>query len=178
MINAQQVITKDGFTLKPLAVEDRQLYVRLYTDPDVMKWIGPPVTEQRANFLFQQALTSEKCSTYYYWVVFNAAGDKAGLTAFIMQSQTVAEFGLMLLPEFCFKGYSVPVLSGLINFGFGHWQLTQVVARHQSNNLAAPALLKRLRVQKVSDDADYWFWQLEQSQWAELNTQPPYLKSE
>lgn len=170
----QQRISHNGFGLTPLALDDRQLYIQLFTDPDVMRLIAPPLSEGKASFLFQRALNNEICSTYYYWVVRNSDGDKVGLAAFILQPEKVAEFGLMLLPEFCFKGYSVPILSGLINFGFRQWQLDKVFAKHQSNNLAASGLLKRLKMFRVSGKGDYWFWQLEQNRWAELNLQPPF----
>lgn len=140
-----------------------------------MQYIAPPLGIETADLLFQQALKPKLGSDYYYWSVSGADGAVLGIAALITQQPGSAEFGLMLLPEYCFKGYSVPVLSGLINFGFHQWKLDKVVAKHQSNNLAAPGLLRRLSVQRVKEDGEYWFWQLDRKYWATLNKQPPYL---
>lgn len=175
MRREQRPIKHQGFELLPLSSNDRQLYCCLFTDPFVMQYIAMPLAEDRANLLFGQALKPKPESKYYYWTVCSADGTQLGIAAFVMQEQGVAEFGLMLLPEFCFKGYSVPILSGLINYGFTEWRLDAVVAKHQDNNRAAPGLLRRLKVQKLRHEAGYCFWQLERKYWVDLRRQPPYL---
>lgn len=170
----QQVFTHNGFELAPFTPDDLQLYIRLVSDPEVMQHIGPTISEQKAELFFQEILEHKIQQNYYYWSVRNSSGNKVGLAALISEETGVAEFGLMLLPEYCFKGYSVPVLSGLINFGFRQWNLNKVTAKHQSSNLAAPGLLKRLSVKWVSTDDGYWFWQLERADWLELKLKPLY----
>lgn len=171
----QRSIRHQGFELTPLDSGDRTLFIGLFNDPMVMQYIGTPLTDKKATRLFQQALTPKSDSVYYYWSVSVADGTKVGIAALITQQQGVAEFGLMLSPEFCFKGYSVPILSGLINFGFRQWRLDTVVAKHQINHLASARLLRRLSVQRVSSDGEYWYWQLDRNYWVELNQRSPYL---
>jgi RimJ/RimL family protein N-acetyltransferase len=171
----QQVLTHNGFELVPFMPDDLQLYIRLVSDPVVMQHIGPAISEQDAERFFREILEHKIQQNYYYWSVRNSSGNKVGLAALITEEAGVAEFGLMLLPEYCFQGYSVPILAGLINFAFMQWHLNKVTAKHQIGNVAAPGLLKRLSVKQVSIEDVYWFWQLDRADWLELKLKPPYI---
>lgn len=170
----QQVFTHNGFELTPFTPDDRQLYIRLVSDPAVMQYIGPTISEQDAERFFKEILEHKIQQNYYYWSVRHSCDNKVGLAALITEETGVAEFGLMLLPEYCYKGYAVPVIAGLINFAFMQWHLNKVISKHQSSNLAATSGLKRLSIKRVSIEDGYWFWQLDRADWLELKLKPPY----
>lgn len=162
-----------GFTLVPLQQNDSQLFLQLFGCSKVMQQIGPVLTEAEALALFEKVLAAGE-KGYLYWVVWNSAGQQVGLAALTLVPPASAEFGLMLFPEFFFQGYSVPVLSGLINYGFNQLALESVVAKHQISTTAAPGLLKRLFIRYQFSRDGYMHWSLNRVEWQELTQQPPY----
>ncbi|WP_337878688.1 GNAT family N-acetyltransferase [Rheinheimera sp.] len=169
----QQPIEHLGFRLAPLTRADESLFIALFSCAEVMQQIGPVLTEADALALLEKVLAAGR-QGYLYWVVWNPQGQQVGLAALTLVPPASAEFGLMLFPEFFFKGYSVPVLSGLINYGFNQLGLEAVVAKHQISTAAAPGLLKRLFIRYQFSRDGYMHWCLSRAQWQELTQQPPY----
>lgn len=170
----QAVIRANGFTLTPLAEGDMQLFVSLHTNPDVMKLIGPCLSVEKAAQLFVHTLQAKTDRTYYYWRLENALSQQVGVVALMRQPGDMVEMGMVLLPEFMAKGYSVPVLAALIEFGCHVWRVAGILAKHRPDNLAAPRLLRRLSFEFGHNDGEFWHWQLPKPQWRQLSGQAPY----
>src|SRR3546814_12602782 len=90
-----------GLRLRPLAPSDEDLYCRLYTDPGVMRHVGPPLARGAASCAFgsllrQQAIDPPRSR---HWVlVSREAGGALGLMAWLPEpgDPGSAEVGVLL----------------------------------------------------------------------------------
>ncbi|WP_337840835.1 GNAT family N-acetyltransferase [Rheinheimera sp.] len=172
MERIQQQIRHAGLCLTPLCQDDNELFIELFTNTDVMKHIAPVMTQFEADELFKKALRCD--SSAYYWSVSSDNDSGMGITALISTADDRAEFGLMLLPEYCNKGYSVPVGAALINFGFSVWGLEGVDVKHRISNKAVPAFLTRLHIEYSNEQNGFGYWIMRRSRWQQYSAIYPY----
>lgn len=87
--------------IRPLADGDEQLYLDLYTSPQVMAFIGPPLELDKARHSFQIALRLNAEAPFKrLFLTICVQGQPIGLCAVNQWNarQATAEIGLMLLP--------------------------------------------------------------------------------
>lgn len=102
------VIQTPRLTIRPLAQGDEQLYLDLYTSPQVMAFIGPTLDIEKARHSFQIALRlNAKVPFKRLFLAICFQNQPVGLCAINQWSavQATAEVGLMLLPCGQGQGY-------------------------------------------------------------------------
>ena len=95
------VIQTPRLLIRPLAQGDEQLYLDLYTSPQVMAYIAPPLDANQAKHSFQIALRlNAKVPFKRLFLAICVQGKAIGLCAVNQWNaqQATAEIGLMLLP--------------------------------------------------------------------------------
>lgn len=95
--------------IRPFIPEDQQLYLDLYTNTEVMAFIGPPLDIEKARKSFQIALrlnAKEPFRRLFLAICFD--GQPIGLCAVNQWSTALAtaEIGLMLLPAWQGQGFA------------------------------------------------------------------------
>lgn len=107
-VAANFVIQTTRLFIRPLKVEDEQLYLDLYTSPAVMAFVGPPLDLEKAKNSFQIALRlNTKVPFKRLFLAICLNDQPIGLCAvnqWCAQLAT-AEIGLMLLPRGQGQGY-------------------------------------------------------------------------
>lgn len=111
------VIQTPRLLIRPLAAEDQQLYLDLYTNPATMRFISPAFANQKALESFRIAVRlNQKAPFKRLFLAILEQGEAAGICA-ISQWQAedaTVELGLMLKQPWHANGYAVESFSALI----------------------------------------------------------------
>lgn len=176
-MNAPLEIMSQRLLLRPMVAGDRDLYVRLYSDPMVMRHIATPrsVTEADASFDRACALQHDLQQSQHQdlqhdqpafpprWIAeLRETGQGIGLLCLIADTgSSTAETGVMLLPEAQRRGLAAEALATLVRAAFERgW--AAMWARHAPANQAMARVLAGLgfEAEAFGDDGDCR-WRLE-----------------
>lgn len=163
-----EVIFHAEFSLVPLAKGHEELLVELYTDAKVMAKIAPPYSREKAEAAFEQLSNPEAKNPSYLWVITQTKSPTIYLGVAALQcAELGAELGIMLLPPWCNKGFSVAVLAGVLDYAFNAWPLERVWAKHQISNEAVVCILTSLFFECLSTENGLLHWELRKEHWLE-----------
>jgi [ribosomal protein S5]-alanine N-acetyltransferase len=116
--------------IRPLAPADETLYAELYSDPETMKYIGAPLTRQRAVRSFRKLLGSAPtpAAGLVLTIVERATGAAIGLCSVqnIDLSSSTAEAGIILRAQARSRGYSREGLGAVVAHAFRILHLREV----------------------------------------------------
>ncbi|HEY5613788.1 MAG TPA: GNAT family N-acetyltransferase [Lysobacter sp.] len=140
--------------LRPLKSGDEALYRQLYTDPEVMRHIGAPMTVEAARRSFRIAcrVATRDGASAERWVVLELGSPAAiGLLGLIPGESGAdeAEIGLMLLAERQRRSVAVAVIGAVADrlfhpLGEDAFDFQALQTRHAPANVAAMRLMSRL----------------------------------
>ncbi|WP_162823843.1 GNAT family N-acetyltransferase [Lysobacter sp. TY2-98] len=151
--------------LRPI---DADLFRRLYTCPQVMESVGPPLTVEEANDAFVRACTHNAGDSpgHRFWTV-ERAGEKVGIVA-LVRSEASGEIGLLLTPEAWTGNYSRPVLRRVINHCFRAMSLDEVVAESKDGirERVSRRLLSDFPFERIAAATGRARWRLTREAWA------------
>jgi RimJ/RimL family protein N-acetyltransferase len=111
------VITTSRLLIRPLAEQDLQLYLDLYTNAETMVFVGEALQAEKAKNSFQIALRlNAKTSFKRLFLTIVEQGRCAGLCAINQWNSETAqvEVGIMLLRPWHGQGYATEALAALI----------------------------------------------------------------
>ena len=131
--------------MRPLGEGDEELFCRLYTDPETMRFIGPPMTPERAARSFRKALNmlrKQPIEWVFVVVVDKSTGNRLGICGIPAFSDTAQrlEVGMMLLAEARARGFSEEGLAGLIDHLFSILPVEEVWVEYSPEHTAAERL--------------------------------------
>lgn len=127
--------------MRPLSAEDNALYVRLYTDEETMRFIGPPLTPERASSSFRKALAGMvhgPIERLFLTVVEKASNTAVGVCSlqnFDAQRRSV-QAGLMLVAGARALGYSKESFTGLIPQVFAQLPVDELWVQFAADHVA------------------------------------------
>lgn len=120
---------------------DWPLFLALHDDRQVMNFISDPLDEETIRrHYFEPRLRSWQpgCKHWLCLVISEkTTGIPIGVTGFIERSDSIAEVGFILKPEFQRKGYGSESLKDIIQFALTHYQYHKLVATVTSGNEAS-----------------------------------------
>ena len=111
------VITTSRLLIRPLAEQDLQLYLDLYTNAETMVFVGEPLPQEKAINSFQSALRiNAKTPFKRLFLTIVEQGRCPGLCAINQWNSETAqlEVGIMLLRPWHGQGYATEALAALI----------------------------------------------------------------
>lgn len=127
--------------VRPMAAGDEALYRRLYSDPEVMRHIGTPLTAEAAARAFAAALqlAIQPDPRLRVWVLLErASAGGVGILALIGRaSEEALEWGAMLLPRGQGRGFAVEANAALLDRLFATTGISLVWCRSSERNEAA-----------------------------------------
>jgi RimJ/RimL family protein N-acetyltransferase len=136
----------------PLSSKHKGYFCRLYQDPAVMRYIALPLSHERAEKTFQQALQGNTTIpfTCLTWCLFergaNTIGNFIGNQGLIWKSlqQDVCDAGIMLDSSAFGKGFAAEGMGALVDFAFNHLGLNRINCQLNADNLASKGFLVNL----------------------------------
>lgn len=132
--------------LRPLGEADRALFCRLYTDPELMRHIGPPLSEADAARRFRAACRRNRdpALRQWIWVLAEAhAQSDIGLLGLTRQGDA-AEIGALLPLPWQGQGYAAEAIAALVEHAFTLPGLARLFTRHRGDHAAAAGLMRKL----------------------------------
>lgn len=142
------VLTTSRLEMKPIERGDWPLFLKLYQNDGVMKFIGDRETPAQIRYRFDQRLGNwDKYSDFWLCLVIRerATDEAVGLTGFFpdWRPYQQAEVGFMLLPEYQGKGYGQESLNEVVKFAFKFCGFHRLQANVLEGNFASRNLLER-----------------------------------
>lgn len=157
----KKIIESERLYLKEYSKDDVQLLFQLNSDPDVMKYIGPPRTDIKV------AEESMKKLIAYYaknpglgvWAAFEKDTDEyIGFFELAHLDKTdEIEVGYRLHKKYWGKGYATEMSKVLIDYGFNKLGLEQIAGITHPDNIASQNVLLKCGLRYVKDAVFYGF---------------------
>lgn len=169
--------------LRPIGEADEALYCHLYTDPDLMQHIAPPITMEAARRSFAMALRQQSWARQRWILVDQAATARTGvglLGLFLDAGEAAgrcAEIGVMLLPAWQGRGFAAEAIAAMAERVFLASHVDALWTRHAPRNALATGLMHKLRFvpEDMPGDASQRRWTLTRARWAQLRDPGPGL---
>jgi len=140
--------TTERLLIRPLAEQDKTLYLSLYTDAKVMRHIGEPLSVAAAEKAFSatlKAMTKAEPKVLTWAIVEKDTATLIGLQALTFSnSDNIAEIGIMLTPAANGRLFPEEAMGALMEYGFTHMQLTSINAIYSHKNLATERFVNKL----------------------------------
>jgi RimJ/RimL family protein N-acetyltransferase len=132
--------------MRPLQASDETLFLDLYTDADTMRFIGKPLSPERARRSFCRILASASQSPpgrVFLAVTDKATQDPLGICAIVQfnAARTRAEVGMMLMRKARARGYSKECLSWLVTMTFAMFPIGEVWVQYSPGHSVAERLV-------------------------------------
>lgn len=166
-----------SLSLRPLVPGDQALWCAAYTDPLLMRQVGPPLAPAAAERSFRAALAANAGTdpASAYWIVHaRAAAVDVGLLGLGAGSQPgEAEVGALILAPWQARGYAAEAIALLARHAFAGAALRRLCTRHAGDNPGAAGLMRKLGFNRIAADDTVALghrWELLREDW--LQRQP------
>jgi RimJ/RimL family protein N-acetyltransferase len=143
------IFDTERFHVRPLTAEYEAIYCFLYTDAETMRFIGAPLSPERAQRSFKKAVElagrSPPIVQLFLAIIDKATRLPVGVCSIASfdQSRRAAEVGIMLKPEAQGLGIAREALSSLVDRAFSELPIDRVWAQiPQTHETAAKMLVK------------------------------------
>ncbi len=157
--------TSDRLFIKPLAEEDKALFISLYTNAKIMGYITKPLSSERAEKAFYNTLRmmTKSQPRIMTWAIVSSANNETigiqGLTwpkkkkpvssvkekgAATQKGIKQVELGIIISTKYQGMGFAQEAITVLLNYGFNYILLDRVNVFYVSQNLASKQLFDKL----------------------------------
>ncbi len=149
-------------TLDSLSEQDWPLFLRLYQDPEVQRFIADPMDLAEIRTRFEsRVMPWEKTASHWLCLVIREreSGQSVGLTGFLPEWSPLqqAEVGYAMLPSFQGQGFAKESLMAVLAFGFQQCLFHKMKATVTVGNDASRRLLERCGFQLEGTLRDNYF---------------------
>jgi RimJ/RimL family protein N-acetyltransferase len=142
--------------MRSLLAQDETLYCDLYSDAETMRFIGEPLSRERAARSFRKALSCSRNvpgDQQVFVIVDKAARQVIGLCGtqpFDAVSRSV-EAGMVLRPEAQSKGYATEGLAALVSHAFSALPIEAVWVQYSREHMVAERLVISVGFKRCAD---------------------------
>jgi len=154
----QLIATTDRLLIRSWCESDRQPLFELNQDPEVMEFLGPPLSRYQSDQLVDRFVSEQEISGYCPWVVeLSQSGEFVGFVGL----QSVPDYlnfvnGLevvwRLKSKFWGLGLATEAAHAALRIGFGSLGLAQVVSMTSKLNVRSQRVMQRLGISHNEDD--------------------------
>jgi RimJ/RimL family protein N-acetyltransferase len=135
-------VVTERLSMRPMGEEDVTLFCGLYGDPETMRFIGPPLSRERAQRTFRLILSSRHSQPFerLFLVIIEKATQQAiGIGAFqhFDAQRRRVETGMVLNSESRGRGFGKDGLCALVTHGFAILPVDEVWIQHAADNRMA-----------------------------------------
>lgn len=172
--------TTDRLSFRLISPADEHLYLSLYMDDRVMRFISLPMTRDATQARFQRVLESSHSETFKQRVLVaieRTTNEPIGIISIrpVDGKEGAAEGGIMLIPSAQARGFAAECLAVLIADAFNTLPLSSMFAYTENGNTAVERLLIKLGY--LRHEAPHVFngvalnvWSLRRETWAARDT--------
>jgi [ribosomal protein S5]-alanine N-acetyltransferase len=135
--------------------DDLPLALALWGDPEVRRFLGPPLAESEIGERLQREIGWMRAYSVQYWPIFlRASGEHvgcAGLRPYKPEEQ-ILELGFHLRPPFWGQGLAEEAGRAVIAFAFDQLHPKALFAGHHPHNAASKRVLQKLGFRYMGDE--------------------------
>lgn len=169
-------VDTERLRMRPLSKGNAALYCHLYGDPDTMRFVGRPLSRERAERSFRNALASLDCrpvERLFLAIVEKASQEAIGISALqdLDAPRRRMQAGIMLVSGSRGRGFGKEVLGALVTHAFAVFPVDEVWVQHVAANSMAESLPINLGFSRNFDTADYGeesgtcIWSVDRETW-------------
>jgi RimJ/RimL family protein N-acetyltransferase len=136
---------------------NRQFATRLWTDPEVMRFLGGPYTEDEVSARLSREDEYQRTYGIQYWPLFlRNEGTFVGVCGSkpYDAAKRIFEIGFHLLPPFWGAGLALEASVAVIEYVPKLLAVDELFAGHHPDNAPSRRLLERLGFEQIGD---HWF---------------------
>ena len=129
------------------AADARELAARVWCDPEVMRFIGGPYSDDELAERIAREAANDAAFGIQYWPLFTRdGGEFVGCCGLKPNdpARGLYEIGFQLLPAFWRSGYASEAAHATIEFARNELRATTLFAGHHPENAGSGALLRKL----------------------------------
>lgn len=161
--------------LRPLGGGDEALYCRIYTDPELMRHVGTPLSDDAARRSFRAACRQAAWPTPTPWWVMSERDSRTAIGVLgMVRRDAAAEIGILLLVESQGRGFAAEAITTLVGLAFADPGLALLWLGHAPDNAAMLGLMEKLEFRRdgptVNDGRVCW--QLTRTRWQVVSGKP------
>lgn len=174
-----QEFATSRLVFRPMAEADAAVFCDLYTDAVTMRFIGEPLSHERATRGFRRALTLMRRPTAdqaFFTLSARDSGEHVGIGS--LQHLDIpgrsAEVGMMICSPYRDRGFAREGLSALIEFAFAQLPVNEVWARVHADHTVVEKLVIGVGLKRGSkthahdSDAVMRVWSAQRESWQPL----------
>lgn len=133
---------------------NREFATHLWTDPEVMRFLGGPYSEEEVTARLAREEEQERTYGIQYWPLFlRSDGTFVGVCG-CKPHDDVFEIGFHLLPPFWGSGLAVEASRAVIEYVTKLLALDELYAGHHPDNAPSRRVLEKLGFEQIGD---HWF---------------------
>ena len=160
--------------MRPPEAGDEALFLRLYTDPALMRHVGAPLSPEAVGRGFRTACrqAGDVCASARRWIITErASGTDIGVLGLHRHdgADPTAELGVMLLAQWQGRGLGAEALAGLVDVAFDALRLSSVCTRHAAGNDAVERMMLKLGFRRGDSAQDIAAgqcrWRMDHAAW-------------
>ncbi|WP_018623308.1 GNAT family N-acetyltransferase [Kangiella aquimarina] len=149
---------------------DKSFFVSLYSNPEVMRYICRPFSQEEAEELFEDKI-SERAKDEkkrYIWFVENAI-EPLGFVG-LTKVDSLWEIGAVLSLPSIGKGYGTKIMSDLLTNVFDHYPLQKVLGTIPARNIPCQKSVLKLGFEYAGNTKDQHnqIWYLERAKFKKM----------
>ena len=142
-------IQSDLLYLTPVTKDDADLFVEIYTDPQIMQHVGPALNYDAAMILFNQCLeqiTSKQPKNLFYVIKSTHTDEKFGIIGLMWNQpkKTSVELGVMIALPYINKAYAYKATNILVQHVFTELDVESIVVTCNESNVGANRVSRAL----------------------------------
>ncbi|MCO7226887.1 GNAT family N-acetyltransferase [Pleionea sp. CnH1-48] len=182
----RHTIETPNLLLLPIQHDDEAVYCHLFTSDDIMKYIAPPISTEKATRSFQAALKMNEAypTVRFFWAMKDKKSQSTiGIMSLLWGNSNTkermekVEVGMSICQSHQQAGIGTEAMTGLMTRGFNCLSVNSIFGKSSPQNLTCTRLMTKLGFIKeecIHDDGTLWFhWLLKKQQWYQ---HPLYLK--
>jgi len=140
---------------RPWTLDDMDLAIELWGDPEVSKYLGGPFTMSAVPGKLMTERSILRLHNYQYWPIFLLeTGEFIGCCGLrpYTPSEKVYEFGVHIKSAYWRKGYATEAAKAVIDYAFKKLDAKSLFAGHHPENMISKHLLEKLGFSYTHDE--------------------------
>ena len=148
-------LTTDRLTLRRFTSEDLDLLHRMYTDPEVMRYVGGVKTHAQIESLFKSRVLDyyEEFPGLGMWATIERASGACIGTHLLnhIQGETLIQVGYVLFSDYWGRGYATEMSIAILRYGFTELGLPEIFAITNLPNVASQRVLLKAGLERKGE---------------------------
>jgi ribosomal-protein-alanine N-acetyltransferase len=153
--DARDSLTTDRLELRRFTMDDLDLLDRLYSDPEVMRYVGGTKTREQT-----EALLKSRVLEYYeqhpglgMWATLERATGACIGTHLLnhIQGETYIQVGYVLFEQYWGRGYATEMTIAILRYGFTELALPEIFAITDLPNVASQRVLQKAGLERKGE---------------------------